>query len=168
MGFECHQVAPGAFGSPFCMPCKLLIIPSGFADPKYYKILSSIERNEDKIRNFVEGGGVLLVFGAILDDYTYDWLPMKLSYHMKFKEADVKLVDQADPAASFIQPGKLYCDGYFTEHDGRVVMVNADNHPVLVTRKVGAGHIVAASLHQQPSRQFLQWACSKDRRELTV
>ena len=168
MGFECHQVMPGALGSPFCMPCKLLIIPSGFADSKYYKILKPVENNADKIRQFVEHGGILLVFGAILGDYKYDWLPMKLSYHMNFKEAEVKLVDQSDPAASFIKAGKLYCDGYFTEHDGNVVMTNSEGFPVLVTKKVEDGFIVAVALHQLPSKQFLEWACPKGKKEYNI
>ena len=168
MGFACHQLMPGALGSPFCMPCKLLIIPSGFADSKYYKILKPVENNADKIRQFVEHGGVLLVFGAILDNYKYDWLPMKLSYQMKFKEAEVKLTDPSDPAASFIAQGKLYCDGYFTEHDGNVVMENADGFPVLITKKVGDGYIVAVSLHQLPSKQFLEWACPKGKKEFNI
>lgn len=163
LGFACHQVMPGALGSPFCMPCKLLIIPAGFADPKYYKILSAIRNNEDKIRQFVEKGGVLLVFGAMLDDYDYDWLPLKLSYHMKFKATDVCLTDSSDPASSFIDPGKLDCDGYFTAWDGNVVMAREENRPVLITKKVGDGYVVAASLHQYPSKQFLEWACGKGR-----
>jgi hypothetical protein len=168
LGFACHQVVPGALGSPFCMPCKLLIIPSGFADPKYYKILSAIERNADKLRQFVEQGGILLVFGAMLDDYTYDWLPMKLSYHMKFKAVNVTLSDPADPAASFIEPGNLDCDGYFTEWDGNVVMAREENRPVLVSKKIGEGYVVAAALHQYPSKQFLEWACGKNRCACTI
>ncbi|HMK48287.1 MAG TPA: hypothetical protein VK436_16810 [Methanocella sp.] len=167
-GFACLQVSPQAFGSPYCVPCKLLIIPAGFADPKYYKILPAIERNAGKIAEFVGAGGILLVFGAILDDYTYDWLPMRLSYHMKFKEADVGMVDPLDPASTFIEPGRLYCDGYFTDHDGSVVMANSEGRPVLITKKIGEGWIVAASLHHMPSGRFLGWACGKTRGEYRI
>jgi hypothetical protein len=158
LGRTCMQVTPGALGSPYCPPCRLLIIPSGFADPKYYKVLSAIERNADRIRAFIEAGGVVLAFGAMLEDYTYDWLPVKLSYHMKFKEADVKLVDPSDPAASLVDPGRLDCDGYFTEWDGNVVMVREEGRPVLVSKKVGKGHVIASALHQWPSENFIRWA----------
>lgn len=167
-GFTCDQVSPGAFGSPFCSPCRMLIIPSGFADPKYYRILPSIRNNADRIREFIENGGVVLAFGAMLTDYDYDWLPMKLSYHMHFKEVDVKLVDPDDPAAKFIAPGKLDCDGFFTENDGNVVMVREENKPVLVTKKVGKGYIVAASLHQYPTAEFVNWACDESRPFLQI
>lgn len=162
-GLTCQQVVPQAFGSPFCPPFKLLIVPSGFADPKYYRVLPALERNADKIRGFINNGGIVLAFGAMLEDYTYDWLPMKLSYHMHFKERNVNLVSPDDPAASLIAPGILDCDGYFTESDGNTVMALDDGKPVLVTKKVGDGYIVAASLHQYPDKKFLEWACGKDR-----
>jgi hypothetical protein len=73
-------------------------------------VLPALERNADKISTFIENGGIVLAFGAIVDDYEYDWLPMKLAYHMKFKEADVRLMKPDDPAASFIEPGVLDCD----------------------------------------------------------
>jgi hypothetical protein len=159
-GLVCHMVTPPAFGSPYCMPVKLLIVPSGFPDKKYYKgINSALECNADKIATFIENGGVVLACGAMLEGYSYDWLPMKLSYNMKFKEVDVRLVDPADPAAQFIAPGLLDCDGYFTEWDGNVVMVREENRPVLIHKKIGKGHVVATALHQWPSPQFLQWAC---------
>lgn len=162
-GLTCQQVIPQAFGSPFCQPCKLLIVPSGFADKKYYKVLPSLEKSGDKVKKFIEEGGVVLAFGAMLDDYIYDWLPMRLRYTMRFKEVNVNLVDTSTPASVFIEPGKLDCDGYFTEHDGKVVMTMDDGKPVLIYKQVGKGHIVASSLHQFPSKKFLEWACGKGR-----
>lgn len=168
-GMTCMQVTPAALGSPFCPPCKLLIMPSGFADPKYYKVLPAIERNAEKIRSFLERGGIVLAFGAMLTDYTYDWLPGKLSYHMKFKEMDVKIISPADPAASLVLQGKQDCDGYFTEWEtASVIMADAENRPVVISKKVGKGYFVAAALHQWPSEKFLQWACSDSKEELTI
>jgi hypothetical protein len=168
-GLSSVQVTPQAFGSPFVPPAKLLIVPSGFADPKYYKgIQAALERNDEKIGAFLENGGVVLACGPMLEDYDYDWLPGKLSYHMKFKEVDVRLVDASDPAASFVGPGKLDCDGYFTTWDGNVVMVRDEDRPVLVHRKVGKGHIVGAALHQWPSASFLKWACSREREPVNI
>jgi hypothetical protein len=168
-GLSSMQVTPQAFGSPYVPPAKLLIVPSGFADPKYYQgIPAALDRNGDKIGEFVENGGIVLSCGAMLEDYDYDWLPAKLSYHMKFKEVDVRLADAADPAASFVAPGKLDCDGYFTAWDGNVVMVREEERPVLVNRKVGKGYVVGTSLHQWPTVQFLKWACGSGRESVNI
>ncbi|MCD1295216.1 hypothetical protein CUJ83_09420 [Methanocella sp. CWC-04] len=167
-GYVCNQIGPHAFGSPFCQPCKLLIIPSGFADPKYYKVLPALDRNVEKIREFIENGGVLLVFGAMLTDYTYDWLPMNLSYHMHFKNKNVRLVKPDSPAALLKEPGMLDCDGYFTESDGDIVMELEDGKPVVVEKSIGKGYVIASALHEYPDRRFLDWACGKDRVTRTI
>jgi hypothetical protein len=134
-GLTSMQVTPAALGSPYVPAAKLFIVPSGFADSKYYQgIQPALERNAEKISEFIENGGIVLACGPMLEDYDYEWLPVKLSYHMKFKEVDVRLVDAADPAASFVAPGKLDCDGYFTAWDGNVVMVRDEGRPVLVRR----------------------------------
>lgn len=162
-GFSCQQLSPGAFGSPFCPPCKLLIIPSGFADPKYYKILPAIDRNTNRIIQFVENGGVLLVYGAMLTDYTYDWLPFKLSYHMKFKTQNVNVLKPEEPSANLVEQGVHDCDGYFTEAEAEVIMAFDDGTPVVVSKKLGRGYIIASSIHQYPSKKFVEWACGPDR-----
>lgn len=167
-GYSCQQIVPQAFGSPFCQPAKLLIVPSGFADRKYYKILPVLEKNKDKIASFIENGGIVLAFGAMVDDYEYDWLPMKLKYHMWFKTRKVRLVDPDSPAALLVEPGEKDCDGYFTEHDGVTVMAMEDGRPVLVYKKYGNGHIIAAALHEYPSKRFIEWACSGERESLTI
>jgi hypothetical protein len=167
-GYTCQQIVPQAFGSPFCPPSRLLIIPSGFADKKYYRILPALERCADQVKAFVEKGGIVLTFGAMLTDYTYDWLPIKLSYHMRFKTQNVTLADPQDPAAKLLEPGEKDCDGFFTEYEGNVVMKNAEGMPVLVSKKYGDGYIIAASLHEYPSKQFIDWACAKERTPLSI
>ncbi|MGA9140940.1 MAG: hypothetical protein WBZ29_11995 [Methanocella sp.] len=168
-GLACTQVTPAAFGSPFCQPVSLLIVPSGFAADKYYKgVRLALERNAEKIGMFIKNGGIVLAFGAIVDDYEYDWLPVKLAYHMKFKEADVRLVKPDDPAATFIKPGILDCDGYFTAWDGNVVMVREEDRPVLISKKYGEGYVVACALHQWPSPEFIKWACGGERKPLQI
>jgi hypothetical protein len=167
-GLTCQQIVPQAFGSPFCQPSKLLIIPSGFADPKYYKILPALERNKGRIAEFIKKGGVVLAFGAMVEDYEYGWLPMNLKYHMQFKTRNVRLVRPDSPAALLLTPGEKDCDGYFTEHDGETIMALDDGRPVLVHKKYGEGHIIAAALHEYPDKKFLEWACSEGRKSLTI
>lgn len=167
-GYTCQQIVPSAFGSPFCPPSKLLIVPSGFANNKYYHLLPALERCASQIHTFIEKGGIVLAFGAIYDDYTYDWLPVKLSYHMHFKPQKVTLIDPKDPAALLVEPGERDCDGFFTEYDGNVVMKDAEGRPVLVSKKYGEGYIIGAALHEYPSKPFLDWACAKERKLITI
>lgn len=167
-GYTCQQVVPSAFGSPFCPPSKLLIVPSGFANKKYYHLLPALERCASQIEAFIEKGGIVLAFGAIYDDYTYDWLPIKLSYHMHFKPQKVTLIDPNDPAALLVEPGERDCDGFFTEYEGNVVMKDAEGRPVLVSKKYGEGYIIGAALHEYPSKQFLDWACAKERKPISI
>ncbi len=167
-GHSCQQIVPQAFGSPFCPPSRLLIIPSGFADPKYYRILPALERNKDRIARFLEEGGIVLAFGAMVEDYTYSWLPMRLKYDMHFKTKNVRLVKPDSPAALLLEPGERDCDGYFTEHDGETVMTLDDGKPVLVHKQYGKGHIIAASVHEFPEKKFIDWACSAERKPLTI
>lgn len=167
-GFSCQQVVPQAFGSPYCQPSKLLIIPSGFADPKYYKVLPALERNKEKIKKFIENGGVVLAFGAILEDYEYTWLPMKLKYDMWFKARHVNMAMPDSPAALLAGPGEQELDGFFTEHDGEAVMTQDDGKAVLVYKKYGQGHIIASALHVFPGQKFIEWACSGERKALTL
>jgi hypothetical protein len=161
-GMTCQQVVPQAFGSPFCPPSRLLIIPSGFADPKYYKILPALENNRDKIARFIDDGGIVLAFGAMVEGYSYDWLPMRLKYNMHFKSKNVRLIKPDSPAALLLEPGVKDCDGYFTEHDGETVMALDDGKPVLVHKAYGKGHIIAAALHEYPEKRFFEWACARD------
>ena len=163
-GYTCQQIVPSAFGSPFCPATKLLIVPSGFADKKYYKLLPALERCAGQIEKFIENGGIVLAFGAMLDDYTYDWLPGKLSYHMQFKTRNVMLIDEKDPAATLIEPGEKDCDGFFTEYDGNVVMKDDLGRPVLISKKYGDGYAIAAALHEYPSKKFMDWACAPERK----
>ena len=167
-GYTCQQIVPSAFGSPFCPPSKLLIVPSGFADKKYYKLQPALERCVDQIKTFIENGGIVLAFGAMLTDYTYDWLPIKLSYHMHFKSQAVTIVDAKDPAALLIEPGEKDCDGFFTEYEGNVVIKDTEGRPVLVSKKYGEGYIIGAALHEYPSKKFLDWACSKERKPVNI
>ena len=167
-GYTCQQIGPHAFGSPFCQPSKLFIVPSGFADPKYYKVLPALEKNREKVAGFIENGGIVLAFGAMVDDYEYGWLPMKLRYHMHFKNKSVRTVRPDSPAALLASPGEKDCDGYFTEHDGETVMELEDGKPVVVYKRHGKGHIIAASLHEYPERGFIEWACSGERNSIRL
>ena len=166
-GFTCQQVVPQGFGSPFCPPSKLLIIPSSFAIPRYYKILSSLEGCKGRIEEFVENGGTVLSYGAGLDGYRYRWLPMKPTYHRLFKDGeefkrqDAKLSEHVSPASLVFSPGERSCDGYYSGFEGEVTMTLGDGRPVLIHTKLGKGHVIISGIFDYPEKKFVEWVCSK-------
>lgn len=158
-GFSCQQILPQAFSSPFSVPTRLLVIPTGFASPTYYRMLPSLEKCKSRMEEFVEKGGIVLAYGALINDYEYSWLPMKLVYQPLGRRHNVSLV-KADGSGAFLYgPGVRGCDGYFSEHDGDVVMALDDGKPVLVHKKYGEGHVIASGMFDYPDRRFVEWAC---------
>jgi hypothetical protein len=160
-GYTCQQILPQAFNSPFCPPTRLLVIPTGFASPTYYRMLPALERCKSKIEKFIENGGIVLAYGALINDYEYTWLPMKLVYQPLSKKHNVNLLNANSPGALLFKPGPRGCDGYFAEHDGDVVMAIDDGKPVLVHKKFGEGHIIASGMFDYPDKKFIEWACPK-------
>jgi hypothetical protein len=166
-GYSCQQVVPQGFGSPFCPSSKLLIIPSCFAIPRYYKILSSLEGCRGRIEEFIENGGIVLSYGAGLDGYRYQWLPMKPIYHRLFKDnepfkkQDARLSECVSPASLVFAPGQRSCDGYYSGFEGEVTMTLEDSKPVLIHQELGKGHVIVSGIFDYPDKKFIEWACSK-------
>lgn len=166
-GFTCQQVVPGLFGTPYCPTSKLLIVPSAFAVPAYYKILPALEGCRGRIEEYVEKGGVVLAYGAGIDGYRYGWLPMAPTYRRLFKERDafresaVRLIENTAPASLPFGPGLRNCDAYFTDFDGEVTMALEDGRPVLLYKSLGRGHVIVSGIFDYPDNRFVEWACSR-------
>lgn len=160
-GFTCQQVLPQAFSSPFSVPTRLLVIPTGFASPTYYRMLPGLEKCKGRIGEFIEKGGVVLAYGALIDDYEYTWLPMRLVYQPLGKKHNVNLLKADSPAALLYGPGVRGCDGYFGEYEGDAVMALDDGKAVLVYKKYGDGHVIASGMFDYPDKKFVEWACSR-------
>jgi hypothetical protein len=166
-GFSCQQVVPGLFGSPFCPPSRLLIIPSCFAIPKFYKILSQLEGSRGRIEEFAENGGTVLAYGAGVDGYRYDWLPLKPVYNRLFKDkepfkkSEVRLAETSRPIGLAFEPGQRNCDAYFTGFEGEVTMALEDGRPVMVHKSVGRGHVIVSGIFDYPDKRFIERACSR-------
>ena len=52
-------------------------------------------------------------------------------------------------------PNALECDGTFPEHDGTAVATTEGGEAVVVEKAVGKGLVLAATIHEYPSRGFL-------------
>ncbi|NYT19203.1 MAG: hypothetical protein GKC08_02785 [Methanosarcinales archaeon] len=153
---KCQRILSTALGTPFLPACKCVIIPTGFANSAYTKILPGIERNGKAFEKFVSAGGVLVVFGALVTKYDHSWLPMQLTYIEKHGETHLHREGVHDAQCIVDDPGlAVECDGYFSAADGDVILKNDDDQAVMVVKKVGAGMIIATSVHEFPSPGFL-------------
>jgi hypothetical protein len=168
-GHPCQQIVPRALGSPFCPEFRLLIVPSAFTAPQFYvEIKSALERCAGQIKEFVDQGGVILVYGpfyrSMTTTYDYPWLPARFTYHYLPRMQKINVAMPESPIAGFVKPGTEGCDGYFAEYEGDAVLTDEEGRPVLVCKKFGKGYIVVAATFHFPEKAFTDWACAPGRR----
>ncbi len=162
-GIPCELVTPYMLAAPFFRGSfSCLIIPTGFANPAYCRLLPALRASSDRIEKFVENGGNLLVFGAAIDRAdAYDWLPFPVTYrHEVFprkvacgsSELGTTLVEDYDSSC-------IECDGIFPTYEG-CVAGSADGSTVIIEKTVGTGTVVVTSVHEYPSRAFVKKFCA--------
>jgi len=138
-----------------------LIIPTGFGNPAYSRLLPALRASSSRIKKFVQNGGHLLVFGAAIDrENTYDWLPFLVTYHHECRPRRIDC-SSSSVMASLVadyDTEKIECDGIFPEHGGDVTG-NSDEGIILLEKNVGRGRIIVTSIHEFPSRAFLKNFC---------
>ena len=137
-----------------------IIIPTGFGNTHYSRMLPALRACASRIENFLEDGGKMLVFGAAdAGPARYDWLPVEAEYHFEFMEHKTE-TDASSPwgcLAEGYNTEQLPCDGWFAKCDGKAVITSKTaNAPVLAEWKIGNGTLLLASVHEYPSAAFLQ------------
>ncbi|MGP8320841.1 MAG: hypothetical protein ACT6FE_00735 [Methanosarcinaceae archaeon] len=159
---NCQRISSHALGTPFLPSCKCIIIPTGFANSEYTRILPGIERNEYAFEKFVKNGGIVVVFGPMVLEYHYDWLPMKLVYAQKHGSTLVVKCGE-HYAQSIVQHAgiPIECDGYFLETDADVLLNNSEGKPVMVASDYGDGIFIVTTIHEFPSADFLSWVMGR-------
>ena len=162
-GVPCEHITPHLIAAPFFRGRFVtLIIPTGFANPGYSCLLPALKASSSRIQRFVSQGGRLLVFGASSErEDAYDWLPHRIRYHHDYGCRNLE-IDTSHSASSLLEgydTGAIECDGFITDHDGRVVASSCGN-PVLIVQKLGRGEIVVTTVHEYPSKAFLKKFCS--------
>lgn len=160
-GLECTRVLSTALGTPYLPACKTLIIPTGFANLKYTKTGVGLEHKKTIFKKFVENGGVLLVYGPLVPEYNYKWLPFSLKYVMEEnsctpfpigKNDAQKLVEGLEPPVG--------CDGYFSKAEASTVLEDDKKRPIIIVKKIGDGMVVATTVHELPSKEFFECSAS--------
>ena len=156
---SCELVTPQLLASPFYRGrFTALVIPTGFANPLYSRLLPALRASSGRIGRFLEAGGRILVFGVAEDrPDAYDWLPFRLTYRHDYSVRSISF----SPGSPWIcllegyDPGTVPCDGTFPEHDATVVATAETGEAVVVEKAVGRGLVLAATIHEYPSRSFL-------------
>ena len=138
-----------------------IIIPTGFGNTHYSRMLPALRACASRIEDYLEDGGKLLVYGAAdASPARYDWLPVSVDYHFEFLEHDVE-ADASSKWKGIIDGydcSKFACDGWFENvENGRAVVTSKTvGKPGFVEVPVGKGTLLLASTHEYPTVSFLQ------------
>lgn len=157
-GLECSRALSTSLGTPYLPACKVLVLPTGFADKQYTKTGVGLERGKRSLENFVAKGGTLLVFSPLVPEYEYEWLPFSLKYVKEENPCTPQPVGEHDAqklVKNIIPP--VGCDGYFTETDADIVLKDHKGRPIMVVKEIGGGMVVATTIHELPAAEF--FAC---------
>ncbi|MDT8357552.1 MAG: hypothetical protein RQ758_03505 [Methanomicrobiaceae archaeon] len=169
-GVACELVTPHMLAAPFFRAKFVsLIVPTGFANPKFSGLLPALRASSPRIRRFVEQGGRLLVFGAMdPSPASYDWLPFRLNYRHEYFRTRVTFENVPSPCTILDQfsGDEVECDGYFEDVEGLVAARGEEGRALMVCHPLGEGVIVVTSFHEYPSRPFVQEFCTADRETL--
>lgn len=159
-GVECQFLKPELLGSPFLPRFRLFIIPTGFANSQYSKALPALRRCREGIASFLREGGVLVVFGPLVLEHDYDWLPLPLKYVGEYHETQT--LSSSGHECSCLSSGSGDCDGYLIpSEEFHTVLADTMGRPVLVLGQFGDGLIVATSVHEFPTEKFIRWAAER-------
>lgn len=162
-GVPCEHLTPHMIAAPFYRGRFVaLIIPTGFANPAYSCLLPALKASSSRIRRFVSEGGHLLVYGAASErEDAYDWLPMRVRYQYGYGDRHLDF-DPCNPCAVLLEgydTSSVECDGHFTDYEGSVIASSCGN-PVMIAHRIGKGEVVVTTVHEYPSKAFLQQFCS--------
>ncbi len=162
-GISCELVTPHMLAAPFFRSMlNCLIIPTGFGNPAYCRLLPALRASSERIEKFVENGGHLLVFGAAINRAdAYDWLPFPVTYR---HNCHPRRIDCASSPvmASLVADydlARIECDGTFPAYDWDATG-NSSDGTIFIERKIGKGVIIVTSIHEFPSRAFLKSFCT--------
>jgi hypothetical protein len=160
LGVTCQFLSPGVLGSPFLPQYKMVMIPTGFANPQYSKALPALQSMRSKIAEFVRKGGVLTVFGPLVPEHNYDWLPLKLKYICEYGSHEITPIEHE--CSCFLCTSTPECDGYLIPGEGfETVLKDGKNRAILVLGRHGVGSIVATTIHEFPTADYIKWALNR-------
>ena len=148
------------FGSPFLPKFKMIMIPTGFANPQYSKTLPMLQRFKSNLAGFIREGGFLTVFGPLVPEHNYDWLPLPLKYVCELSSQQITPAQTSKHECSCLcSTSTPECDGYLLPGAGfDPVLEDSQGRIILAAGKYGQGLVVATSVHEFPSAEYIRWA----------
>jgi len=159
-GVSYQFVSPDLLGSPFLPRFKVLIIPTGFANPLYSRAMAALQRIHFSIADFVKNGGIVTVFGPMVTEHRYNWLSLPLEYVCELSSQNIGL--SRHECTCLLCTSTPECDGYLIPGQGfETVLRDEKGRAVLVAGKLGEGLIVATTVHEFPSAEYLRWASGR-------
>jgi hypothetical protein len=166
-GFRCEVITPALLAAPFfsLRGCRLLIVPAGFGNAAYSKILQAIRAHREFITHFVKAGGTLLAWGAFSSRDAYNWLPFAIQYVREERMVGIKRLTGAETAL-LVERDECLCDGYFEAlaegWDVILAVRGAEaDRAILVDAAYGAGEIIATTIHEYPSDRFIAYCLGR-------
>jgi len=166
-GYDCEIVTPKTLAAPFFSwrARKLLIVPAGFGNAFYSAVLKDLRATSAFINNFVTVGGTLLVSGAFSSKDAYNWLPLTVNYVREVRRVAIETI-KAHKTATIVETVECLCDGYFEEIETgwNVILAvkgDAEKKAILVVSEYGAGEIIATTIHEYPSEQFIAYCVGR-------
>ena len=90
-GYQCDEVTPHLLTAPFFRgEFSLMVIPGGFGDSKYSRVLPALKALSSRFKRYTSLGGGVLLFGAVSERQdVYQWLVPGITYHFGFFDAEV-------------------------------------------------------------------------------
>ncbi|MGD0951762.1 MAG: hypothetical protein ABR985_05115 [Methanotrichaceae archaeon] len=160
IGASYQFLQANVLGSPFLPEFKMIMIPTGFANNQYSKTLPVLLRCKSNIAGFVRDGGILTVFGPLVPEHDYEWLPLPLKYVCELGSQIITTTEhECSCLCCTLTPE---CDGYLIPGEGfETVLKDSKGRAILATGKFGQGLIVATSVHEFPAAEYIRWALGK-------
>lgn len=161
-GISSTVAAPASLPSPHLPPAKLLVVPTGFTYPEHAAVSGALAdvKIQKKIFNFIENGGVFLMFSPLKEVSTCSACraPAVTSLSRFGVEAEYVQTDVLLPRSSPLtaDSDSVYCDGYFQNTDARFSVIEKDGEgrPVHMAASLGKGKLILSSVHEFLSKTY--------------
>ncbi|WNY29229.1 hypothetical protein MmiEs2_14540 [Methanimicrococcus stummii] len=163
-GITSTIAAPSSINSPHLPPAKLLIVPAGFTYPEHAIVSNALanEKIQKKIFNFVENGGVFLMFSPLKEVSTCNACRAPAVTSLLPFGSDVEYVQKdvliQRESALIGDSDSVYCDGYFQKFGTDFFVIEKDDagRAVHISKKLGKGQIIISSVHEFLSKTYFE------------
>ena len=154
--------APASLYSTHLPPAKLLVVPTGFTYPEHAAVSNALadQKIQKKIFDFVENGGVFLMFSPLKEVSTCGARKeppvtslARFGFACEYVQTDV-LIRRSSPLTG--ESDSVYCDGFFQNFDEFFLVIEKDDtgRAVHLEMTFGKGRIILSSVHEFLSKAY--------------